>query len=48
MIEAVRQDRPPQTDGREAKKSLALVLAMYESAATGRPVDITDGIWDGR
>ena len=45
MIEAVRGDRAPQTDGREAKKSLALVLAMYESAATGRPVDITDGIW---
>jgi hypothetical protein len=23
------------------------VLAIYESARTGRPVDMTDGIWNG-
>jgi predicted dehydrogenase len=45
MIAAIRAGREPKTNGREAKKSLALVLAMYESAATGRSVDITDGIW---
>jgi predicted dehydrogenase len=45
MIEAIRCDREPKTNGREAKKSLALVLAMYQSARTGRPVDITDGVW---
>ncbi len=46
MVEAIRADRAPKTHGREAKKSLALVLAIYESAATGRPVEIGDGIWD--
>jgi hypothetical protein len=25
---------------------LALVLAMYESARTGAPVTLTDGIWE--
>jgi predicted dehydrogenase len=46
MISAVREDRPPQTHGREGRKSLALVLAMYESARTGAPVTLTDGIWE--
>jgi predicted dehydrogenase len=38
MIRAIEEDRAPQTDGREARKSLALVLAIYESARTGQPV----------
>lgn len=38
MIEAIRDDRAPKTHGDEARKSLALVLAIYESARTGRPV----------
>ncbi len=46
MAAAVRENREPQTNGREARKSLALVLAMYESARTGQPVTIGDGIWD--
>ena len=45
MIEAVLADRVPRTDGAEAKKSLALVLAMYESAHIGQPVELGDGIW---
>jgi predicted dehydrogenase len=45
MIAAIREDRLPQTHGREGRKSLALVLAMYESARTGAPVMLTDGIW---
>jgi UDP-N-acetyl-2-amino-2-deoxyglucuronate dehydrogenase len=45
MIEAILAGRAPKTDGAEAKKSLALVLAMYESARTGQPVVIGDGIW---
>lgn len=45
MIEAVRDDREPTTNGSEARKSLALVLAMYESARTGQPVNPPDGIW---
>ena len=45
MIEAILVNRVPKTDGREAKKSLALVLAMYESARTGQPVNLDAGIW---
>ena len=45
MIEAILANRVPKTDGREAKKSLALVLAMYESARTGQPVNLDAGIW---
>ncbi len=45
MMAAVQEDREPKTNGPEARNSLALVLAMYESARTGRPVDMTNGIW---
>ena len=45
MMEAILADRAPKTDGNEAKKSLALVLAMYESARIGQPVNLGDGIW---
>jgi predicted dehydrogenase len=47
MIAALRENREPRTDGREARKSVALVLAMYESARTGVSVKMTDGIWNG-
>jgi hypothetical protein len=46
MAAAIRENRQPQTHGREGRKSLALVLAMYESARTGAPVTIADGIWE--
>lgn len=46
MIEAILQDREPRTNGKEARKSLALVLAIYESARTGHPVDLPEGIWE--
>ena len=32
MVRAIREDREPATNGREGRKSLALVLALYESA----------------
>ncbi len=35
---AVRDDRPPGTTGDEARRSLELVLAIYESARTGTEV----------
>jgi UDP-N-acetyl-2-amino-2-deoxyglucuronate dehydrogenase len=38
MAAAVLDDRQPKTHGCEARKSVALVLAMYESARTGKPV----------
>ncbi len=45
MIDAIREDRQPQTNGVEAKKSVALVLAMYESSRIGAPVNLPAGIW---
>jgi predicted dehydrogenase len=41
FVQAVRQDREPDTPGREARKSLALVLAIYESARQGREVHLS-------
>ncbi len=41
FVEAVREGRDPACSGREARHSLALALAMYESArAGGKPVDV--------
>lgn len=38
FLEAVEQNRPPAIDGHEGKKSVELILAIYESARTGKPV----------
>jgi predicted dehydrogenase len=38
LIEAIRDDRPPLVDGAEGRKPLEIVLAVYESARSGRPV----------
>jgi UDP-N-acetyl-2-amino-2-deoxyglucuronate dehydrogenase len=40
MIKAVKENRSPLIDGREGKKSLELVCAIYESAITGEPVTL--------
>jgi UDP-N-acetyl-2-amino-2-deoxyglucuronate dehydrogenase len=40
FVEAVQTGREPGTPGLEARKSLALVLAIYESAASGRAVSL--------
>jgi predicted dehydrogenase len=37
MIAAIISDTQPHTDGLEGRKSLALVLGMYESARSGAP-----------
>lgn len=42
FAQALLDGREPGTPGPEARKSLALVLAMYESARTGREVKLTD------
>ena len=47
MIAAIRENRAPRTNGREARKSVALVLAIYESARMGKPVDMTKDSWNG-
>ncbi len=38
FIDGIRERRPFFIEGREARKSVALVRAIYESAASGKPV----------
>ena len=38
VVEAIVHDRPALVDGLEGRKSLELILSMYESIATGREV----------
>lgn len=40
MIAAVREDRPPYVDGEAGLRALELVLAVYQSAASGKPVSL--------
>ncbi len=35
---AIREDREPMVTGEEARKAVEIILAVYESARTGRPV----------
>ncbi len=37
---AIIEDRPPIVDGREGRKAVALIEAIYRSAETGRPVEL--------
>jgi len=41
MIAAIREDRPPAVDGEEARKAVALVLAIYESSRKGVPITLS-------
>jgi len=43
MVKAVLEDREPETNGAEARRSLALIEAIYESARTGQPVKCEAG-----
>ena len=45
MLAAIQENRPPRTNGLEARKSVALVLAMYESARRGCTVEMSDSPW---
>jgi UDP-N-acetyl-2-amino-2-deoxyglucuronate dehydrogenase len=40
FIAAVREDRKPLIDGSEGRKPVQIILAVYESARTGKPVEI--------
>jgi UDP-N-acetyl-2-amino-2-deoxyglucuronate dehydrogenase len=42
FVSAVEADRVPLVDGREGLRSLELVLAIYDSAARGRRVELRD------
>lgn len=40
MVRIVRQGGKPQIDGPEGRKAVELILAIYQSARTGKPVDL--------
>ena len=40
MIQAIKEDREPLVSGEEARKAVDLLLAIYESARTGKEVKI--------
>jgi predicted dehydrogenase len=40
FVAAIRQGRPPAIDGSEGRRSVEIVLAIYQSAATGRVVSL--------
>jgi predicted dehydrogenase len=42
FIDAIRSNRTPVCDGREGRRSVAVVEALYTSAREGRPVTIAD------
>ena len=40
FVEAIRTGRPPMVDGREGRRAVEAILAIYESQKTGRAVEI--------
>lgn len=38
FLDAIRHGRPPAVTGRDARNSLAIILGIYESSRTGKPV----------
>jgi predicted dehydrogenase len=44
LCDAIRQGRDPRVTGREGRRTLALALAMYESADRNEWVEIKDGV----
>ena len=40
MVEAIRHDRPPAIDGAEARQSVAIIRAIYDSSAQGSWVEL--------
>jgi predicted dehydrogenase len=42
MVEAIREHRQPLIDGVEGRKPLEIILAIYESARTGKAVSLGD------
>ena len=38
MLAAIRENRTPAIDGHEGRRAVEIILAIYKSAETGRPV----------
>ncbi len=41
FVEAIRENRPPLVDGREGRKAVEVIRAIYESMATGKTIALT-------
>ena len=41
FVSALDVGRPPRVDGREGRRSVALIEAIYASSRSGQPVDVT-------
>ena len=40
FVEAIQKGRPPQVDGREGRKAVEVILAVYEAQRTGKQVQL--------
>jgi predicted dehydrogenase len=40
FVDAIRKDRTPAIDGHEGRKSVEIILAIYQSAKTGKKVSL--------
>ncbi|KXF50644.1 oxidoreductase [Rhodococcus sp. SC4] len=47
FVHAIVEDRAPAVSGRDARRALEIVLAIYESSRTGQPVTLTSGALAG-
>lgn len=47
FVHAIVEDRAPAVSGRDARRALEIVLAIYESSRTGQPVSLTSGALAG-
>jgi UDP-N-acetyl-2-amino-2-deoxyglucuronate dehydrogenase len=41
LVDAVRENRKPAVEGREARNAVALIRAIYDSAESGKPVKVS-------
>ena len=41
MVNAIRNDRKPLVDEYEGKKTVEIIMAVYESSKTGKPIEIS-------
>src|SRR5262249_57364777 len=40
FVDAVREDREPMVTGEDARPAVEIILAVYQSASTGQPVQL--------
>jgi len=40
FVKAIQKDKPLMVDGREGRRAVELIEAIYKSASTGKPVNL--------